>query len=492
MLIPFKTCLEATGKVSGIIHIGAHHAEEAGDYAASGVEHVLWLEANPALLDEIEKQSNAAGLKTAIVTGYAISNVDNELVTLNVTNNGQSSSILELGTHEVMYPHIHVVDKKEVRTQTVKTLLQTYNLKISDYQFINIDIQGAELLALQGFDDLLSSPSLSGIYLEINFDEVYKGCPLVIELDEYLAKFGFYRHTTATTPYGWGDALYVRVPENELKLSFSNSTVRGPGKVVTNLIKGLGSLGVKLVKDSKNVGILQPTSALLNESPDAIIGPNVFVLPSDMPQVVNSFSKFIVPSKWVADLYKRDLEKLSLPKEREIDLLIWSAGIDTEHWKPSLNAKQNKCFIYFKNRSEKELHTLEKIFQDKYGFDVEVLRYGSYNEEDLKRVCNESKFCVLLDNTESQGIAVMEILSMNVPILAFDMTVWSNPNGDKEQATSIPYFDNRCGAVCPNHVTKEFVDGFLLTLPKFKPREYILENHTLIQAAGRYMRCFSE
>jgi hypothetical protein len=110
----------------------------------------------------------------------------------------------------------------------------------------------------------------------------------------------------------------------------------------------------------------------------------------------------------------------------------------------------------------------------------------------LKRVCNESKFCVLLDGTESQGIAVMEILSMNVPILAFDMTVWSNPNGDKEQATSIPYFDNRCGQICPNHVTKESIDRFLRTLSMFKPREYILENHTLIQAAGRYMRCFSE
>lgn len=490
MLIPFKDCVSIIGKVKNVLHIGAHHAEEASDYAKEGVEEVFWIDADFDLLDKIEEVSKSVGLKTSIVTGYAISNQDDNLVDLNVTNNGQSSSILELGTHKEHYPHIHVVQKKEVRTRKIKTLFEETKKDFYDVEFVNIDIQGAELLALQGFEDLLSSPSIKGIYLEINFEEVYKNCPLVDEIDEYLAKFGFFRKETSVTPYNWGDALYVRVPSKTVDLAFTNTTVNGPGKVVTNLLSGLKKLNVTVMTSAKNLGVLQSSSLNVLKHCDGknvLIGPNVFVLPTDMPEVVERFDNFVVPSQWVKNLYE---VKYPLVSKSKKETKIWSVGIDTQKWKPSGEAKSGKeCFIYFKNRDEKDLQTLQKVFENQ-GYNVSVLRYGSYTEKELFDLCEKCSFCVLLDNTESQGIAIMEIMSMNVPLIVFDTKTWTDNEGKAFPATSVPYFDGRCGRVVSGYLSQENLQSFLQNVPNFNPRQYVLEHHTLVQAAGRYLECF--
>lgn len=46
MLIPFKYM--PTLSIKGIIHLGAHEAEELSDYQEAGVGRVLWVEANPS------------------------------------------------------------------------------------------------------------------------------------------------------------------------------------------------------------------------------------------------------------------------------------------------------------------------------------------------------------------------------------------------------------------------------------------------------------
>lgn len=74
--------------------------------------------------------------------------------------------------------------------------------------FISIDIQGAELLALKGMGDLLNY--FDYIYLEVNKEFVYKNCCLVNELDDYLKKFKFERVETRWTTKNWGDGFYIK------------------------------------------------------------------------------------------------------------------------------------------------------------------------------------------------------------------------------------------------------------------------------------------
>ena len=74
---------------------------------------------------------------------------------LNLANNGQSSSILELGTHIISYPEINYNSKIEVEIIKLDEWLDENFTNKYLYNFINIDIQGYELEALKGMNNQL-------------------------------------------------------------------------------------------------------------------------------------------------------------------------------------------------------------------------------------------------------------------------------------------------------------------------------------------------
>ena len=206
MLIPYSVLVKKYNmKVKGILHIGAHDCEELSAYLRNNVpiNKIIWLEGNPKLVDKIKKRNDNIIVKNCIV-----SDTDNKLITFNITNNGQSSSILELGTHKKYYPHIKYIEKISGKTKRVDTLYKEEKIDEKFANFLNIDIQGAELLALKGMGNLLNN--FDYLYLEVNREEIYKGCCLVEELDEYLKKFNFRRVETKWTNANWGDAFYIR------------------------------------------------------------------------------------------------------------------------------------------------------------------------------------------------------------------------------------------------------------------------------------------
>lgn len=207
MLIPFSTLvpfLAARGiRVRGVLHIGAHECEELKDYVAQGVPAtaVDWIEANPELVARMA----ARGIH---VHQAAVSDVEAELP-FHVTNNGQSSSLLEFGTHAASYPWCKVVKTLTVKTETLQGVVSRTGIPVAERNFWNLDIQGAELAALRSAGDLLRHAD--AIYAEVNTQEVYKGCGQLPELDAFLESQGFKREMISMTHAGWGDALYVRI-----------------------------------------------------------------------------------------------------------------------------------------------------------------------------------------------------------------------------------------------------------------------------------------
>jgi len=206
MLIKFNDIVNKYGKPRGIIHIGAHLMEERNDYISNGLLNTIWVEANPAVFSRIEFVNNDSYSEKAF--NFVISDTDNETVKFNVTNNGESSSILDLEKHKAHHPHIFVTDTLELKTKRMDSVIKENNIDISQYDFINLDIQGAELRALKGFGNLLSS--IKYIYTEVNIGEVYKNCALLGEVDEYLSVYGFSRVETRLTEFEWGDSLYIK------------------------------------------------------------------------------------------------------------------------------------------------------------------------------------------------------------------------------------------------------------------------------------------
>ena len=189
--------------IKGILHVGAHECEELIEYLQyAQMNKILWVEAMPNKVDFCKKKYPTIFIETAVISDKI------ENVTFNVSNNGQSSSILKLDKHKIHHPHIHVSEVINVNSKRMDTLLSENNINIDDYDFLNIDIQGAELLALKGFGDLLNN--IKYIYTEINTNTLYKDCALVSEIDEYLSNYEFKRVETYMTDFEWGDALYIK------------------------------------------------------------------------------------------------------------------------------------------------------------------------------------------------------------------------------------------------------------------------------------------
>jgi len=198
-------------KINGVIHLGGCQGEELFSYYRNKIKNVILIEANPELIKmlKIKKFFYNNFLNMNIdVENFAAMDEDDKTLKLNVTNNLQSSSVLDLYKHAELHPEVKVVKKLEVKSLTINSLFKnSYN--IENYNFLNLDIQGAELLALKGSSKILNN--ITAIYTEINYDEIYKDCALIEDLDKYLNEYNFKRVMTVTPESDyWGDALYIK------------------------------------------------------------------------------------------------------------------------------------------------------------------------------------------------------------------------------------------------------------------------------------------
>lgn len=208
MLIPFSECyriLQGYNRVpTGILHLGAHECEELVDYINNGLDpqKIYWVDAIKEKVDQMK-------LKGVANVFCAALDLKEQTIKFNITNNGQSSSLLDFGSHQTSYPYIHVVESREVTTQTLKSFIETNKLQMEGCNFWNLDIQGKELDVLRSGEDYLIYAD--ALYCEVNTQEVYKDCGTLDQLDAFLKERGFVRVAIKMTDQGWGDALYVRL-----------------------------------------------------------------------------------------------------------------------------------------------------------------------------------------------------------------------------------------------------------------------------------------
>lgn len=189
-------------KPRGVLHVGAHLAEEASDYESFGWAPVIWVEAQPNLVKILNSQLNPLLHK---VIEAAVWEENGVPLKLHIASNSQSTSLLNFGSHTDSYPDITYVSEINVSTKRLDSLIKLDEMP----NFINLDIQGVELSAIKSLGPLLDA--VNYIYTEVNKVEVYEGCTLVDDLDRYLLSEGFKRVTTRWyLKEGWGDALYIR------------------------------------------------------------------------------------------------------------------------------------------------------------------------------------------------------------------------------------------------------------------------------------------
>ena len=189
--------------IEEVMHIGAHHGQEADTYRALGAKRVTWVEANPAVVPVLRQNVEPLGHRviTALVTDRTGDTAD-----FHVTNNEQSSSVLSLGTHRYEHPEVVVTESLRLQTTTLDDLCEREGVSTPD--LLVMDVQGAEMLVVRGAERILKG--VGCIYAEVNERPVYSGAALLPDFDSYLSDRGFDRVSTTVTIHGWGDALYVR------------------------------------------------------------------------------------------------------------------------------------------------------------------------------------------------------------------------------------------------------------------------------------------
>ena len=188
-------------RLTGVLHVGAHECEELQAYEKYiARDKILWIEAMQDKVDLCKKRYPNILIEKAVVSDTV------ETVLFNVANNGQSSSILEMGIHTALHPHVRYVKSYEERTTPLSALLPKYQIP---FNFVNLDIQGAELKALRGMQEYMDN--VEYVYTEVNCDYVYKDCALIGEIDEFLLKYNLHRVETRWAENGkWGDAFYIK------------------------------------------------------------------------------------------------------------------------------------------------------------------------------------------------------------------------------------------------------------------------------------------
>ena len=231
-----------------------------------------------------------------------------------------------------------------------------------------------------------------------------------------------------------------------------------------------------------------------------LLGAGIFSHPIDYPDLFEKYPQvkhLLVPGEWMRKMFRPYYgDKVS----------SWPTGIDTEKWKPTEESKVFDFLIYDKilwhyNHFDKSI--LEPIKQklESKNLRYHTIRYGNYQPKDLFKKLEMSKAVIFLCEHETQGIAYQQILSCNIPILAWNQGgFWQDPSYYPHKVkyspvSSIPYWDERCGLKF--RTQSEFLQKLnefeeLSKMKQFNPRHYILENLTLEICAQKYVDIYNK
>ena len=200
----------------------------------------------------------------------------------------------------------------------------------------------------------------------------------------------------------------------------------------------------------------------------------------------------IVASAWMIDFYG-DTPDLARKCR------ACPCGVDAEFWKPMDAPKQRTCVVYWKSGDEQFCEQVEAIVRLAGLEPVRVRsRHGEHHiftPPELRTALDRAVLSVFLSTFESQGIALAEAWSMNVPTVVWD------PQGEAEwqgrrfkSASSAPYLTPSTGiAVRDISGLDGAIRRALATLDTFQPRGWVLEHMTdAVCARGLYELVISE
>jgi FkbM family methyltransferase len=218
MLLPLQEILTKYNlKPKGVIHCGAHFAEEHDDYVKCGIERFVYIEpcwdAYRVMVQKligvepIKPINNVpyTGVNNLFFANVACGSEEGEMpMYVSHQNQGQSNSLLKPELHLSQHPEVVFDDAEVVKVVTLDSL----PIEKEKYDMLVMDVQGYEGEVLKGATETLKHINI--VYTEVNNGETYIGNTLIGEMDELLSDFTRVEIYWPSPNWTWGDAIYIR------------------------------------------------------------------------------------------------------------------------------------------------------------------------------------------------------------------------------------------------------------------------------------------
>jgi len=205
-----------------------------------------------------------------------------------------------------------------------------------------------------------------------------------------------------------------------------------------------------------------------------LVGPNISVRSNEHNSLLarSEVDICLVPSDWVKRAYIEDEPSL---KKR---ISVWYAGVDEKFWSPTkLNKpKDSKKILIYCKTDNLALCNKIKILVARCGFIPIKIIYGEYEKKAYRRLLSDCRFSIFLSPSESQGLALAESWSMNVPSLVLRAKRNIMISGKLyTDVSSAPYLNKNVGEFW-NDINNLTI--LLKSDRKYYPRRWILNNMT--------------
>ena len=163
----------------------------------------------------------------------------------------------------------------------------------------------------------------------------------------------------------------------------------------------------------------------------------------------------------------------------EKNIVVMPIGIKSMNslLKERKRLRNNRCLIYFKNRSQDDLNLVIEFLKSK-DIKYDIIEYGNYSNNQLIKLSKRNHYGILLASTESQGFAIQEIMSNNLPMIVWDKNI-GEFEGRKIRGTSVTVWDSNCGLIVNtfDEFTSNF-NNFIRNLDSYNPKNVVINNLT--------------
>ena len=359
MIEKFITYINDKNKPYVIFDIGSRDCEQSIEFYKTFPNAKIYaFECNPNTLNLCEEniipyQDRITLIKGAVcdydgsITFYPI-NQEKTTTTWQDGNPGASSLFKSNGT----YTHeTYVQDEIITNCHRLDTIMNEHNIPCVD--IIWMDLQGAELLALKGLGDKLTS--LEYVYTEVSHKEMYTGQVMYKELNDYMIKNNFSVLNNLSLA-GWQEDVVYKKIFNDVVPSFDVVIPVGPND--RTVIEEQVKYTKKNIIGYRNIYLISYDPSIIL---DGCITVNEKIFPFNMETIAKYHGKLDRNGWYLQQLLKLYAGKI-IPNILDKYLVIDS---DTFFLKPTTFVENNKClYNYGTEYHEPYFHHMKKLDND--------------------------------------------------------------------------------------------------------------------------------